>query len=54
MKHNVNFTAIKYVILGLGLILGILALLGLIYYSYKLIHNSIKFVDIVKSRYSKI
>lgn len=39
MEHNVNFTAIKYVILGLGLILGILALLGLIYYSYKLIHN---------------
>jgi len=39
MEHNVNFTAIKYVILGLGLILGILALIGLIYYSYKLIHN---------------
>jgi len=39
MKHNVNFTAIKYIILVLGLILGIFALLGLIYYSYKLIRN---------------
>jgi len=39
MEHNVNFTAINYIILGLGLFLGILALLGLSYYCYKLIYN---------------